>query len=231
MPLPQLLSIVESLGEFRELLSELPSPSTRLELGGLNGSSDAVVIAALSEYAPRRFFVVVNDDVAGAERWLADLTTLVPSDAVAFYPPRESFGEAEAHAEVAGERVETLERIGRGGLRILITTSRALLERTQLPRALASARLELKKGDKIFYASSGGGGFGDPLERDASTVEGDLNLGYISRETAERDYGVVIGEVKSLGERSVYRVDADATAAERARRRRSHGGDGARVAR
>jgi transcription-repair coupling factor (superfamily II helicase) len=147
MPLPQLLSIVESLGEFRELLAEMPSPSTRKELAGLHGSSDAVVIAALSEYVPQRFFVVVNDDVAGAERWLADLTTLVPAEAVAFYPPRESFGEAEAHAEVAGERVETLERIGAGGLRILITTSRALLERTQLPRALASARLELKKGD------------------------------------------------------------------------------------
>ena len=89
----------------------------------------------------------------------------------------------------------------------------------------------LHDGDGIRLCTPGGGGFGDPLERDASTVEGDLNLGYISRETAERDYGVVIGEVKSLGERSVYRVDADATAAERARRRRSHGGDGARVAR
>ncbi|HSD00200.1 MAG TPA: hydantoinase B/oxoprolinase family protein [Casimicrobiaceae bacterium] len=89
----------------------------------------------------------------------------------------------------------------------------------------------LHDGDGIRLCTPGGGGFGDPLERDASTVEGDLNLGYISRETAERDYGVVIGEVKSLGERSVYRVDANATAAERARRRQSRGGDGARIAR
>src|ERR1700693_3802254 len=147
MPLPQLLSIVESLGEFRELLGKLPSPANRHEIGGLHGSSDAVVIACLSEYVSQRFFVVVSDDVAGAERWLADLTTLVEPDAVGFYPPRGSFGEAEADGEIAGERVETLERIGRGDLRILITTSRALLERTQLPRALASARVELRKGD------------------------------------------------------------------------------------
>ena len=91
--------------------------------------------------------MVLNDDVAGAERWLADLGTLVEPENIAFYPPRESFGEAEAHAEVAGERVETLERIGRGDLRIVVTTSRALLERTQLPHALTSARLELRKGD------------------------------------------------------------------------------------
>ena len=148
MPLPQLLSVVESLTEFRELLSRIPAPATRLEAGGLHGSSDAVVIAGLAHHAPQRFFVVVNDDVAGAERWLADLTALVEPDAVAFYPARESFGEAEAHAEIAGERVETLERIGGSALRILITTSRALLERTQLPRALAAARLTLRKGDR-----------------------------------------------------------------------------------
>ena len=67
--------------------------------------------------------------------------------AVAFYPPRESFGEAEAHAEVAGERVETLERAARGDVRVLITTARALMERTQLPAILQYGRLELHKGD------------------------------------------------------------------------------------
>jgi transcription-repair coupling factor (superfamily II helicase) len=127
MPLPQLLSILESLDEFRELLSDLPGPVSRRGVGGLQGSSDAVVVATLSKNLTHRFFVVLNDDVAGAERWLADLSTLVEPDGVAFYPPRESFGEAEAHAEVAGERVETLERIGRGDLRIVVTTSRALL--------------------------------------------------------------------------------------------------------
>ncbi len=147
MPLPQLLSIVQSLGEFRQLLAEIPPPASRIGVGGLHGSSDAVVVATLANNLTHRFFVVLNDDVASAERWLADLSTLVEPESVAFYPPRESFGEAEAHAEIAGERVETLERIGSSNLRIVVTTSRALLERTQLPRALASARLELRKGD------------------------------------------------------------------------------------
>jgi len=147
MPLPQLLSLVGSLPEFRELQENVPGPDARCVVGGLQGSSDAVLLAALTAALHQRFFVVVSDDVADSERWLADLTTLVEPEAVAFYPPRESFGEAEAHAEIAGERVETLERIGRGDLRIVVTTSRALLERTQLPRALASARLEIRKGD------------------------------------------------------------------------------------
>src|SRR3954465_9462561 len=147
MPLPQLLSIVESLSEFTELRLHTPVPGDRCVVGGLHGSSDAVLLAALARNLPGRIFVVVSDDVGGAERWLPDLSPPLEESEVAFYPPRESFGEAEAHAEVAGERVETLESIGRSDLRIVVTTSRALLERTQLPRALASARLELRKGD------------------------------------------------------------------------------------
>jgi transcription-repair coupling factor (superfamily II helicase) len=85
--------------------------------------------------------------VSGAERWLADLESLGDAGFAAFYPPREGFGEAEPHAEVAGERVETLERIGHGDVKVLLTTARALLEKTQLPKALSSTRMELRKGD------------------------------------------------------------------------------------
>ena len=77
----------------------------------------------------------------------------------------------------------------------------------------------LHAGDGLHACSPGGGGFGDPLERDPAEIEQDLNLGYVSRARAEREYGAVIAEAKPLGDRAVYRVDAKATAAERARRR------------
>ena len=79
--------------------------------------------------------------------------------------------------------------------------------------------LSLHAGDGLHACSPGGGGLGDPLDRDLAAVERDLNLGYVSRATAERAYGVVIAEVQPLGDRAVYRVDAQATAAERAGRR------------
>ena len=145
--LPALLEAVESLPEFGRTVAALPPLFPRLHLSGLEGSSDSVVIAALSRQGPGRFFVVVAESVATAERWLADLESVDAELPVAFYPPREGFGEAEPHAEVAGERVETLERLARGDVRVLLTTARALLERTQLPRALAHTRLELRKGD------------------------------------------------------------------------------------
>ncbi len=147
MGLPRLLDVVAGLPGFIDTRSALPTSGATLRVAGLAGSSDAVYVAALARELPHRLFVVVADQLSDAERWLADLETLLDDVPVALYPPREGFGEVEPHAEVAGERVETLERLGRGAVRVLLTTSRALLERTSLPSALRGARLEIRKGD------------------------------------------------------------------------------------
>lgn len=72
-------------------------------------------------------------------------------------------------------------------------------------------------GDSIRAGSPGGGGFGNALERELALVERDLNRGYVSRATAENDYGVVIAEERQLpGGHKRYRLDAAASAARRA---------------
>jgi N-methylhydantoinase B len=73
----------------------------------------------------------------------------------------------------------------------------------------------LRAGDLVMNSSPGGGGFGNPLERGLESVELDLNLGYISRATAERDYGAVIAEEKTVGEQTRYRLDVAASEARR----------------
>ncbi len=147
MALPLLLDAIERLPAFTRLINTLPAPGERRRIVGLPGSSAAVLVAALARRLPGRFFAVVTQGLPEAERWLADLQSLATDTAVALYPPREGFGEAEPHAEVAGERVETLERVGRGGVRIVLTTARAILERTRVPAAVQRARLELRQGD------------------------------------------------------------------------------------
>jgi transcription-repair coupling factor (superfamily II helicase) len=145
--LPSLLDAIERLPAFVRLFNTLPAPRAALRITGLPGSADATLVAALARRLPARFFVVAADGVPQAERLLADLHTLLDATPVALYPPREGFGEVEPHVEIAGERVETLERLSRGEIRVLLTTPRALLERTRLPGALADLRLELRKGD------------------------------------------------------------------------------------
>ncbi len=148
MALPVLIERLSALPAFTKLFGALPRERGHVGVAGLAGSADAVLLAALVAADPNRLFVVVADQLPEAERWLADLQSVLGDESVALYPPREGFGEVEPHAEIAGERVETLEQLARGAVRVLLTTARAVQERTRLPRALADARLELKRGDE-----------------------------------------------------------------------------------
>jgi len=51
---------------------------------------------------------------------------------------------------------------------------------------------QLKPGDVVIIDAAGGGGFGNPLERDPEMVVSDVIEEYVSLEKAEEDYGVVI---------------------------------------
>ncbi|MBA3009278.1 MAG: hydantoinase B/oxoprolinase family protein [Desulfobacula sp.] len=58
--------------------------------------------------------------------------------------------------------------------------------------AIPSGLTFCDSGDKISFISAGGGGYGDPLERDPKAVEQDVQYGYVSIERAKLDYGVII---------------------------------------
>ena len=47
-------------------------------------------------------------------------------------------------------------------------------------------------GDKISFISAGGGGYGNPFEREPEKVQQDVKYEYVSIKKAEQDYGVVI---------------------------------------
>jgi N-methylhydantoinase B len=53
--------------------------------------------------------------------------------------------------------------------------------------------IDLKYGDTVTCITPGGGGMGDPLERDPEMVMNDMQNGLISPEKALEDYGVVVG--------------------------------------
>jgi N-methylhydantoinase B len=71
----------------------------------------------------------------------------------------------------------------------------------------------LKAGDGFRLDTPGGGGLGDAFARDPEKVADDVNEGYVSREAAERDYGVALAPAAQG-----FVVDAAATAKLRAAR-------------
>jgi N-methylhydantoinase B len=74
-------------------------------------------------------------------------------------------------------------------------------------------------GQRVMYDYGGGGGWGDPLDRDPHQVLDDVLDEYVSVEGATRDYGVVL--TGSLDELTLA-VDHEATQELRAQRRESH---------
>ena len=95
--------------------------------------------------------------------------------------------------------------------------SRNVLNPDKEARLLDSkVTMHLRRGDVFRHELPGGGGWGDPLDRDPSNVLNDARNEYISVEGANRDYGVVIDS-------STWTVDLVATRNLRESRRRSRG--------
>ena len=74
-----------------------------------------------------------------------------------------------------------------------------------------------RRGDVVRWVLPGGGGWGDPLEREPQRVLRDVRNELVSPATAEREYGVVIDIER-------WRVDEAATARLREQRRAARGG-------
>ena len=70
----------------------------------------------------------------------------------------------------------------------------------------------LRRADVFRLDTPGGGGFGEAFAREPERVLADVAEGYVSREAAERDYGVVLAETEHG-----LTIDAAATARERTR--------------
>ncbi len=76
------------------------------------------------------------------------------------------------------------------------------------------SNVPLPEGGSFTRPSAGGGGYGDPLEREPWRVCEDVADGYVTLARARADYGVVVREVDA--ELAAYEVDEVATATERA---------------
>ncbi len=55
--------------------------------------------------------------------------------------------------------------------------------------ATASGRFEMRAGERFLLQSAGGGGYGQPRERDPAAIEKDIAEGRVTAEGAIRDYG------------------------------------------
>ena len=69
----------------------------------------------------------------------------------------------------------------------------------------------VKRGDIVRVETGGGGGWGHPFDREPERVAADVRGGFVSRESAEKHYGVIL---------AADAADVDLAATERRRAKR-----------
>jgi N-methylhydantoinase B len=84
-----------------------------------------------------------------------------------------------------------------------------LVNGTHMLPVLLTKPYALRKGDVFRHQLAGGGGYGDPYERDPALVQRDAEQGKVTREHAKQAYGVMLN--------ADFTIDAAATAALRAK--------------
>jgi len=80
--------------------------------------------------------------------------------------------------------------------------SRKFLDRVDGTREILPSkcdRIKVKDGDALHYITWGGGGWGDPFDRDPQLVALEVDRGLVSRDGAER-YGVVLNDDLTVNE-------------------------------
>ena len=68
--------------------------------------------------------------------------------------------------------------------------------------------VKVQKGDLLYFNTWGGGGWGDPLQRDPEIVVSDVSKKLVSVEGARR-YGVVINDDLSLNQKETESLRAE----------------------
>jgi N-methylhydantoinase B len=73
-------------------------------------------------------------------------------------------------------------------------------------RRMGGAHYPVPVNSEVIVRTGGGGGWGDPLERDPAAVRADVLEEFISAKSAHEDYGVVLRDDLSLDQAATDRL-------------------------
>lgn len=148
----QLIKILDShpkLAVANKLLKDVKT----LSIKGLHGSSRALISASLFKSEPRSFLYIAND-MESAGYFYHDLTQILSSDNVLFYPSAykraAKYGQIDSANEIL--RTETLSRLhNKDAPLIIVTYPDALSEKTVSEETMTKNTLKISVGDKLDF--------------------------------------------------------------------------------
>ena len=108
-----------------------------------------------------------------------------------------TFQDDRAHTYPWG--VEGGKHAGRSEKKLIRTDG----SKEELPSKVEN--VAVSEGDKLVFSTAGGGGLGDPLDRDPDQVATEVRRGLVTEDAARGEYGVVIAEDGTVDESATER--------------------------
>ncbi len=129
-----------------------PEPGERISVKGLPGAGPSLLASTLHGETGRHV-VLVADTPGEAELRFADLETLGTSAVARYMPQRETlpYEETDPHVEISSRRAEAISALLEGDARILVTTSRGLVERSPVSSG-GGFGMTLRAGERLSRA-------------------------------------------------------------------------------
>ncbi len=134
-----------------KIAAALAPQNARVTLAGLKGSAPAYLVAQLLEKV-RTPFLVIAADTDAAEELHRELRFFTgEGDTVLYFPPWDTspFDTASPHADVTGQRLNTLFRLMDGKGRAIVTTLAASLQRVLPRETLGAVSQYLVSGEEV----------------------------------------------------------------------------------
>lgn len=155
MDIRNLLSLYQNDTHVQSLCQLIDSSKKTIQLKGLVGSMDSLVVAAVASLAHDRNHILIVHDKEEAAYIYTDLRSLLPHHEIQFFPT--SYKKPYEFQDVDNAnvlmRAEVLNRLGQHGVgEIIVTYPEALVEKVVNRKSLLSTTFLIKKKQTISLA-------------------------------------------------------------------------------
>ena len=149
-----ILDALPTCEEFNKFCSQFPTETKQATVNHMQGSFATSFGIALNKRLSNQVLAFVVSSPSRALEIETDLETLVGRESFVTYPQREQLPQVgrDPDHQITGLQIECLETILTGKTRLLVTTIRALQERTLIPDSLGELRVTLRVGSEFGFS-------------------------------------------------------------------------------
>jgi transcription-repair coupling factor (superfamily II helicase) len=152
MALSDLLDITSTSPAVQRVLQPLKNQAAPIKVSSLAGSSRSMMIAHAHKVHSRPTVVIVGD-TESAEYLVDDLFSMLGEGAALLFPAWEvrPYDQISPDSDVTGQRISAMHALRQAQSVIVVTTVRAMMQRTLPPALFDLTTIEIKVGEEIPF--------------------------------------------------------------------------------